>query len=85
MRLRRSFHAIQPPCLKNVLTQQLFRSSEAMAVQLHKYQELGLTWLQKCEDGTNQGGILADDMGLGMGSANSISRDTFTNHDTIAI
>jgi SNF2 family DNA or RNA helicase len=36
-----------------------------MAVQLHKYQEMGLTWLQQCEDGTNKGGILADDMGLG--------------------
>lgn len=38
---------------------------EAMTIQLHKYQELGLTWLQKCEDGSNKGGILADDMGLG--------------------
>lgn len=37
----------------------------AMSVTLHKYQELGLTWLQKCEEGTNKGGILADDMGLG--------------------
>jgi hypothetical protein len=36
-----------------------------MSVNLHKYQEMGLTWLQKCEDGSNKGGILADDMGLG--------------------
>lgn len=37
----------------------------AMTIKLHKYQELGLTWLQKCEEGSNRGGILADDMGLG--------------------
>lgn len=36
-----------------------------MSVSLHKYQELGLTWLQRCEDGSHKGGILADDMGLG--------------------
>lgn len=36
-----------------------------MSVQLHKYQEMGLTWLQKQEGGSNKGGILADDMGLG--------------------
>lgn len=41
------------------------QTPEAMAVKLHKYQELGLTWLQKCEDSNNRGGILADDMGLG--------------------
>lgn len=41
------------------------QTPEAMTIKLHKYQELGLTWLQKCEDGTNKGGILADDMGLG--------------------
>ena len=38
---------------------------EAMTIKLHKYQEIGLTWLQKCEEGSNKGGILADDMGLG--------------------
>lgn len=38
---------------------------EDMSVQLHKYQEMGLTWLQKQESGSNMGGILADDMGLG--------------------
>lgn len=36
-----------------------------MSVELHKYQEMGLTWLQKQESGSNMGGILADDMGLG--------------------
>ncbi|KAK4503894.1 hypothetical protein PRZ48_004809 [Zasmidium cellare] len=36
-----------------------------MNVKLHKYQELGLTWLKNCEEGTSAGGILADDMGLG--------------------
>ena len=41
------------------------QTPEAMNIRLHKYQELGLTWLQKCEDGSNKGGILADDMGLG--------------------
>ncbi|KAF1825084.1 uncharacterized protein K489DRAFT_352251 [Dissoconium aciculare CBS 342.82] len=41
------------------------KTPEAMTVTLHKYQELGLTWLQNCETGTNKGGILADDMGLG--------------------
>ena len=41
------------------------QTPEAMTIKLHKYQELGLTWLQKCEDGSNMGGILADDMGLG--------------------
>ena len=51
-----------------------------MAVQLHKYQELGLTWLQKCEDGTNKGGILADDMGLGKNPQIRYHRDKLTNH-----
>ncbi|KAG0224120.1 hypothetical protein BGW41_005246 [Actinomortierella wolfii] len=32
---------------------------------LLEHQKIGLTWLQKMEDGTNKGGILADDMGLG--------------------
>ena len=41
------------------------KTPEAMQIELHKYQELGLTWLQKCEEGSNKGGILADDMGLG--------------------
>ncbi|TKA33210.1 hypothetical protein B0A50_00763 [Salinomyces thailandicus] len=38
---------------------------EAMTVRLHKYQELGLTWLKSREENDNRGGILADDMGLG--------------------
>jgi hypothetical protein len=38
------------------------QTPEAMAVKLHKYQELGLTWLQQREDSSNKGGILADDM-----------------------
>ncbi|KAF2765473.1 hypothetical protein EJ03DRAFT_330945 [Teratosphaeria nubilosa] len=41
------------------------QTPEGMTVKLKKYQELGLTWLKKCEEGTNKGGILADDMGLG--------------------
>jgi SNF2 family DNA or RNA helicase len=41
------------------------KTPAAMTVTLHKYQELGLTWLQNCETGTNKGGVLADDMGLG--------------------
>ena len=41
------------------------QTPDEMTIVLHKYQELGLTWLQKCEDGSNKGGILADDMGLG--------------------
>jgi SNF2 family DNA or RNA helicase len=43
----------------------LVPTPEAMTIRLHKYQEAGLTWLQRCEEGTNKGGILADDMGLG--------------------
>jgi SNF2 family DNA or RNA helicase len=43
----------------------LVPTPEAMAVRLHKYQELGLTWLKQREESTNKGGILADDMGLG--------------------
>ncbi|KAG0204347.1 hypothetical protein BGX28_003702 [Mortierella sp. GBA30] len=40
---------------------------EGMAshIALLEHQKIGLTWLQKMEDGTNRGGILADDMGLG--------------------
>ncbi|KFH71239.1 hypothetical protein MVEG_01540 [Podila verticillata NRRL 6337] len=34
-------------------------------IVLLEHQKIGLTWLQKMEDGTNKGGILADDMGLG--------------------
>ena len=42
------------------------KTPPAMNVKLHKYQELGLTWLQRCEDtASSRGGILADDMGLG--------------------
>lgn len=41
------------------------QTPEDMSIRLHKYQELGLTWLQNCEKGSNKGGILADDMGLG--------------------
>ena len=44
---------------------QRVETPEALSVALHKYQELGLTWLQRCEDGKTKGGILADDMGLG--------------------
>ncbi|KAF2719821.1 hypothetical protein K431DRAFT_227830 [Polychaeton citri CBS 116435] len=43
----------------------LVRTPEEMNVRLHKYQELGLTWLKACEEGNSKGGILADDMGLG--------------------
>ena len=32
---------------------------------LYKHQILGLAWMTKMEEGTNRGGILADDMGLG--------------------
>jgi hypothetical protein len=38
---------------------------DEMSAVLMEHQKLGLTWLQKQEDGTNKGGILADDMGLG--------------------
>ncbi|KAG0332121.1 hypothetical protein BG000_010313 [Podila horticola] len=31
-------------------------------IVLLEHQKIGLTWLQKMEDGTNKGGILADDM-----------------------
>ncbi|KAG0351332.1 hypothetical protein BG005_009212 [Podila minutissima] len=34
-------------------------------IVLLEHQKIGLTWLQKMEDGTNKGGVLADDMGLG--------------------
>ncbi|KAG0207786.1 hypothetical protein BGX33_006640 [Mortierella sp. NVP41] len=40
---------------------------EGMAsnIALLEHQKIGLTWLQKMEEGTNKGGILGDDMGLG--------------------
>ncbi|KAF9172159.1 hypothetical protein BGX21_005823 [Mortierella sp. AD011] len=40
---------------------------EGMAsnIVLLEHQKIGLTWLQKMEDGSNRGGILGDDMGLG--------------------
>ncbi|KAK5109912.1 hypothetical protein LTR62_006401 [Meristemomyces frigidus] len=41
------------------------QTPEALNITLHKYQEMGLTWLRDSEDGNNKGGILADDMGLG--------------------
>ncbi|KXT16769.1 hypothetical protein AC579_5481 [Pseudocercospora musae] len=41
------------------------QTPEDMSVRLHKYQELGLTWLKNQEESSNKGGILADDMGLG--------------------
>lgn len=31
-------------------------------IVLLEHQKIGLTWLQKMEDGTNKGGVLADDM-----------------------
>ncbi|KAF9106016.1 hypothetical protein BGX27_009350 [Mortierella sp. AM989] len=37
----------------------------ASSIVLLEHQKIGLTWLQKMEDGTNRGGILGDDMGLG--------------------
>ncbi|KAK3829267.1 MAG: SNF2 family N-terminal domain-containing protein [Benniella sp.] len=37
----------------------------ASHVALLEHQKIGLTWLQKMENGTNRGGILGDDMGLG--------------------
>lgn len=41
------------------------QTPESLAVKLHKYQEMGLTWLKKCEESQQRAGILADDMGLG--------------------
>ncbi|KAK0946143.1 hypothetical protein LTR29_002457 [Friedmanniomyces endolithicus] len=38
---------------------------EALTITLHRYQEMGLTWLKQMEEGPHKGGILADDMGLG--------------------
>ncbi|TKA77742.1 hypothetical protein B0A55_04182 [Friedmanniomyces simplex] len=38
---------------------------EALTITLHKYQEMGLTWLKEMEEGPHKGSILADDMGLG--------------------
>ncbi|GAB7366582.1 hypothetical protein MBLNU230_g8568t1 [Neophaeotheca triangularis] len=43
----------------------LVKTPEPMSIKLHKYQEMGLTWLTKAEEGKNQGGILGDEMGLG--------------------
>ncbi|OQO01841.1 hypothetical protein B0A48_12314 [Cryoendolithus antarcticus] len=43
----------------------LVKTPASMAVTLHKYQELGLTWMKGSEEGANKGGILGDDMGLG--------------------
>ncbi|KAF9332794.1 hypothetical protein BGZ91_011554 [Linnemannia elongata] len=37
----------------------------AASIVLLEHQKIGLTWLQKMEEGTNRGGILGDDMGLG--------------------
>ncbi|GJJ72279.1 hypothetical protein EMPS_04636 [Entomortierella parvispora] len=37
----------------------------ASHIALLEHQKIGLTWLQKMEEGSNRGGILADDMGLG--------------------
>ncbi|GMF04928.1 unnamed protein product [Ambrosiozyma monospora] len=36
-----------------------------LSVQLLKHQRMGVTWMKKCEDLSQHGGILADDMGLG--------------------
>ncbi|KAK3116120.1 hypothetical protein LTR53_003856 [Teratosphaeriaceae sp. CCFEE 6253] len=41
------------------------QTPEALTITLHKYQEMGLTWLKNMEEGSNKGSILADDMGLG--------------------
>ena len=40
-------------------------SPPALKVLLMAHQKLGLGWLKKQEEGSNRGGILADDMGLG--------------------
>ena len=42
-------------------------SPEEMAdgAALYKHQVIGLKWMSKMEEGSNKGGILADDMGLG--------------------
>ena len=37
---------------------------EAMTYPLMEHQKLGLAWMRKMEEGSNKGGILADDMGL---------------------
>ena len=41
------------------------QTPDDLTIRLHKYQEVGLTWLKKQEEGSACGGILADDMGLG--------------------
>ncbi|KAF9987385.1 hypothetical protein BGZ65_003834 [Modicella reniformis] len=52
---------------EDILPQDRSGTPEGMAshVALLEHQKIGLTWLQKMEDGTNRGGILGDDMGLG--------------------
>ena len=37
---------------------------DAMTYPLMEHQKLGLAWMRKMEEGSNKGGILADDMGL---------------------
>ncbi|KAI8355880.1 SNF2 family N-terminal domain-containing protein [Mortierella sp. GBAus27b] len=52
---------------EDVAPQDRTGTPEGMAshILLLEHQKIGLTWLQKMEDGTNRGGILGDDMGLG--------------------
>lgn len=38
---------------------------EGLKSTLYRHQEIALTWMQKMEEGSSKGGILADDMGLG--------------------
>lgn len=38
---------------------------EGLKYALYEHQKLALTWLKQMEEGTNKGGILADDIGLG--------------------
>ena len=42
-----------------------FPTPELMTIKLLPHQQLGVEWMLKMETGTNKGGILADDMGLG--------------------
>ncbi|KAF9539567.1 hypothetical protein EC957_005225 [Mortierella hygrophila] len=61
---------------------------EGMAanIVLLEHQKIGLTWLQKMEEGTNRGGILGDDMGLGktiQSIALIVSRPTEPIDDTV--